>query len=446
VKSRGWFRVHSWIGIVAGLLLFVVCWSGTVATLSDEIDWLLNPAIRVTAGNPVSDQASWEEIYDSVERSFPDAEVQWLDAALHDGFAKQVVVRTQTGQRLRVYVDPMTARVQGSTTYFNVHRFFRSFHMGLFLVYPVGTYLVCAFGVILLISTIAPLLFFKRWWTRFFTLHLGNGARALWSGLHKLSGLWSLWFGLLIALTGIWYLAEQASVDIADAQFAYPPLPPWQKQTDGEPLPLDDLVSRARELRPDLEIRSISFYRDDASYGVMFCGQAGHLLVRNCANKLYLDAFDGRVITDESANQIGPLRRLVHTADPLHFGDFSGLVSQVIWFVFGLVLSGLCLTGAYLHAARLVRESRSRHSHWPGTTAAIAVSALVLAASLYSGMVEVRNYGAPVDEGIEWPAIPNAVSAFILLWILTTVVILWFWARLVPLARKPAISACDPQA
>lgn len=429
MKSRGWFLVHSWLGVVAGLLLFVVCWSGTVATFSDEIDWLLNPAMRIEADAP---RKSWEQLHDAVERAFPKDRVESLHLGPHAGFAVEAIVVTPEGQRLRVYVHPSSAKIQGDTTFFNVQRFFRSFHMGLFLKYPIGTYIVGFFGVVLALSTLAPLLFYKRWWKRFFELRRGHNTRALWSALHKLGGLWSVWFGLLIALTGIWYLVEQMSIDIADAQFVYPPMPQWQTQPGSQPLPLDVLVERAQQLRPELKISSISFARGENSQGVMFCGQAGHVLVRDCADRLYLDLNDGTVIKDRSVSDLSLLLRWVDTVDPLHFGDFAGLITQTIWFIFGLVLSALCLTGAYLHAGRLARESRSRRAHWPGMTAAIGVALLVLVASFGSGWFEIRNFGALVNGVREWPQVSTAAIFFIAGWIVMTLIALWMWVRLIP--------------
>jgi uncharacterized iron-regulated membrane protein len=433
MKGRDWFRVHSWVGVVGGLLLFVICWSGTVATVSYEIDWLLDPALRVDA---VGEPASWGTIHEAVQAAHPDATIEWMHAPRHRGFAVEAVIKTPAAQRLRVHVDPSTAVVQGQSTFFNVQRFFRSFHMGLFLTYPVGTYLVGSFSVLLLVSTLAPLLFYKRWWTRFFRLRHGRGARALWSELHKLAGLWSLWFGFIIAVTGIWYLAEQTSVDLADAQFAYPPSPEWRVPADATRLPLDALVARAQALRPELEIRSISFGYSDSTQAVLFSGQAGHVLVRDRANKLFLDPLSADVVLDQSADDLGLFLRWVDTADPLHFGDFGGLLSQFVWFVFGLLLSALCLTGAWLHAARLLRESRTRRAHWPGTAAAVLVSLLVLAASAAGGWREIRNYGALVDGVRLWPEVPGAVIAFLFGWLLLTLATLWFWLRLLTLVRS----------
>jgi uncharacterized iron-regulated membrane protein len=266
-------------------------------------------------------------------------------------------------------------------------------------------------------------------------LRHGRGARALWSELHKLAGLWSLWFGLVIAVTGIWYLAEQASVDLVDAQFAYPPSPQWRVPSDAARLPLDALVARAQALRPELEIRSISFGYSDSTQAVLFSGQAGHVLVRDRANKLFLDPLSADVVLDQSADDLDLFLRWVDTADPLHFGDFGGLPSQLVWFVFGLLLSALCLTGAWLHAARLLRESRTRRAYWPGTAAAVLVSLLVLAASVAGGWREIRDYGALVDGARLWPQVPWAVTAFLLAWLLLTLAALWFWLRLLILAR-----------
>ncbi|WP_421709357.1 PepSY-associated TM helix domain-containing protein [Algihabitans sp.] len=428
--TRVWFRVHSFTGVITGLLLFVICWSGTFAVLSNEFDWLVTPEARVESGGRVQ---SWGVLTEAVQAAYPDATIRGLSAPLYPASAAQVRINLPAQRLVWVYVDPSTAEVRGARSYFNLQRFFRSFHMNLFLP-EVGLYLVSLFGVTMLVSLVAALVFYKRWWRRFFKLPRGRG-RAFWSETHKLAGLWSVWFLLVIGVTGVWYLFEIARVDFGDGKvrfagsgdFAVHSIPAATSDPALPLLPLDALVERAAELRPDLAIRHIFLTEDTA----IFQGQAGYLLVRDRANQLHLDRRTGALLFEQTPNDYSLYWRWSDTADPLHFGDFGGLWSKGIWFIFGLLLSGLILTGTWLHAHRLAREAGNRARHrWPGTAAALAVSLLVLAASVPFGLIEARGYGPLVGDGRQFPELAPGVAAVIAGWIALTLAILAAWAFL----------------
>ncbi|HEU5145104.1 MAG TPA: PepSY domain-containing protein, partial [Chryseosolibacter sp.] len=42
------FKIHGWVGMKLSILFFIVCFSGTLAVFSHEMDWLINPAMRAT--------------------------------------------------------------------------------------------------------------------------------------------------------------------------------------------------------------------------------------------------------------------------------------------------------------------------------------------------------------------------------------------------------------
>ena len=419
------FRVHSWIGVIAGLLLFVICWSGTFAVVSNEVDWLLDPAQRVQLGaRPVS----WGTLEQSVLAAYPGGAISFFEAPRHAGAAAVVVVDLPSQDALRVYVDPYSGAVQGESSYFNVQRFFRSFHMNLFAG-RIGSYVVFVFSLFLLASVLLPFFFYKRWWRGFFALKRDRGRRVFWSDLHKLAGLWSALFALIIALTGVWYLAEGLRGDFGDRNYAWtaveegainilPPITPLASQE----LPLDALVERAKAARPDLEIRGV--WRDG---GYLYVdGQSGDVLVRDRANKLYLDPRDGRIVYSQRADEQPLWWRLSDTADPLHFGNFAGLASKLLWFVFGLGLSALALTGAWLHVQRLQRDG-ARRAAWPGARLALVATGLVLCVSAAGGVQEILSYGPHLDGEAQWPQVPLAVGAFICAWILLTLLVLAAW-------------------
>lgn len=433
MSNRAWFRIHSFAGVVTGLMLFVICWSGTFAVLSHEIDWLVTPEARADEGEG---RASWGEIEAAVAAAFPSAEIRWLSAPLYRASTAQAVVDLPAQRAMRVYVDPYTAEVRGVSSYFTVQRFFRSFHMNLFLK-RFGYYTVMAFALTMLTSLVAALVFYKRWWRRFLVRPRGRG-KAFWSTLHKTVGLWSIWFLLVIGVTGGWYLFEMLRVDVGDGKVAYAGtgdfavnrIPPAASDPSLPVQPLDALVDRVRHLRPDLEMAVIGFRGENRA--VLYVdGQAAHLLVRDRANQVHLDRRNGEVSYNQTPHDYSLYWRWSDTADPLHFGDFGRLWSKGVWFVFGLVLSGLILTGVWLHAHRLARETAARaRSRWPGAGAAVLVTLAVLAASAAGGIAELRNYGSTIDGVRKFPEIAPGVAATIIGWILATLAIIFAWVFL----------------
>jgi hypothetical protein len=61
----------------------------------------------------------------------------------------------------------------------------------------------------------------------------------------------------------------------------------------------------------------------------------------------------GRLLGLRVAHRMPATERWVHTADPLHFGNFAGLTGKLLWFGFGVMLTGLAVSGAIIHGKRL---------------------------------------------------------------------------------------------
>lgn len=421
MKARAWFRLHSFTGVITGLLLFVICWSGTFAVVSHELDWLVTPEVRV---EPREGQASWGEIRSAVAHAYPEAEIMTLKAPLYSRSAAQVLVDLPGQSSVLVYVDPYTAEVQGEHSGFTIQRFFRSFHYSLFVPnvagIPVGLYLVSAFALTMLASLVAALMFYKRWWRRFLYWPRGRG-RVFWSELHKTAGLWSSWFLLIIGLTGAWYLFEAAQPGPVNFVGGVVEAPAPSSDSALPFLPLDEVITKAKATWPRLKIGTIAYgWYSPGEETVYLEGQADFPLVRDRANQMHLDPRTGEVLWQNSASDLPLYWVWSNMADPLHFGDFAGLWSKIIWFVFGLMLSGLILTGTYLHARRLAGHASERN-RWPGTGAALVVSLLVLAASVPFGFHEAREWYGPALDGVKHlPTLAPGVKAVLVGWVMVT--------------------------
>ncbi len=428
MNTRRWFRVHSFTGVITGLLLFMICWSGTFATLAHEFDWLVTPQARVT---PSGEPQGWASLVAAVRARFPDSQVKRVEAPLYRRSAAEFIVDRPRQERVRVYVNPYTAEVQGQASHLNLWRFFRSFHRRFFMQpAAAGVLLVSAFGITLLISGVAALFFYKRWWRRFFRFKPRRGP-VFWSELHKTGGLWSLWFVVLMGITGTWYGLEYTRA--FDRIFERSPPPqPIEARADETVLPFSRLMSTAREARPDLAISQIALPGGLAGMALGVRGQADDILVRDRVNQVAVDAYSGEVVLNSTAADLNAYERWIHTVDPLHFGDFGGLWSKGVYFVFGLALCGLVLTGTYLHARRLVRRGgRAGRHHWQGTLTAVALSLAVLVAAIPFGFHEARTFYGPELEGKpQLPELLPGVRYFLIGWIALTALLVLFWTLL----------------
>lgn len=351
-SRRIWFDVHSWVGLKLSVLMAFVCLTGTLAVFSYEIDWALHEEMRV---QPAPERASWGAMIGAVQRAYPEWEFESLTAPRGPRSAAMASMTTPAGRLRFVWVDPYRGVVTGDTQWFNAQRFFRNTHRHLMMPVKYGVPIVSALAVALALTLATSLVIYRHWWRGFFTMPRPERQRRLWGDVHRLLGVWSLWFVALIAATGLWYLVESLGGDAG----SHPDVLPEQAAapTPAAPTPaaIDRAIAQARQHWPGLEVRRLEF--SDA--GFVIEGQAEAWLVRDRANAVGFDATGTRVLGRRDGRDLGVHHRISEMADPLHFGTFGGLATQLIWFVFGLMLTGLSVSGVYLYGLRTADALRS---------------------------------------------------------------------------------------
>ncbi len=306
------YAVHGWLGLNFGLLLFVVCLSGTVAVLSHEIDWLVTPALRVT---PTESRADWTVMTQAVHQAYPDAEIKYAAAPLGARFASEFVIKSAGKPSERVFVDPYRGTVTGHAPWFNTQRFFRDFHRRFFVFSWWGIWIVAIFAFVLLGSAATGLAFYKRWWAKLFTLRLRKGFRVFFSDLHRMIGVWTLLFAVLIGITGAWYLVELpvgwADLNEKPSTSRVPKATLQNLEVDSQRLPPAEWVRIAEQAMPGLRVRSIKFPNQPNRPAEMD-GQASAWLVRDRAN---------RVLVLKQANACCPVREFARrSGEPAALG------------------------------------------------------------------------------------------------------------------------------
>ena len=393
LPDRLLFRLHGWIGLNLGLLLFIICFSGTVATLSHEIDWLLNPAIRAAPAAPVAER-SWEQWYQATRKAHPGANVVSLTAPPAKGWAVVASISYGPTDLRHVYLHPDTSAVQGTFSQFNVARFFRSFHKQFYIypgLLPHGIYVVGPLGVALLLSVMTAIGFYRMRWNDALLRQRSASPRIFWSSIHRAIGLWTLGFSLLFAVTGIWYLYERIAIDVGIPSTAAEISPTENEspvRADVAPLDLDASVELARQGFPEFKVRSVFFAQSDHPMLTML-GQGNGWLLRDAANRVVVDPHSGGVVThSQRGSDLTVDVRVAHTMDPLHFGNFAGFGVKLLWGLAGLLISASILVGLRIWYLRTVRRLVIHRT--PGITYRSLVGTLaVLALTIYGSVVNI---------------------------------------------------------
>lgn len=362
INKKVFFNIHSWIGIRLSILFFIVCFSGTLATLSHEMDWLFNPASRATPSEKV---AGRNVIVQNFSKTYPTAQIEyWMRP--DEPYMADILYKLEDGQRSYVFANRYTGEIQGESQV-TIQRFFRDLHYYLFIPFQIGHFMVLAFAFLLLISLITALLFYKKWWKKLFVLQTGKGLLVFFRSLHRLVGLWSVPFSILFSLTGIWYFIERANISGIGEEVN--PRPPIINRQSGEgalpaerystTLDYDRAVRLAEAQIPGLQVGDL-LPAKSADTPIYLTGTSDVPLVRQRANRVYVDPQTYEVIKVQQANEIGTKMWLNDIMDPLHFGSWGGLVTKIIWFVFGLGISSLILSGIWITLKRRAMQRRQK--------------------------------------------------------------------------------------
>ncbi len=364
-SSRLWWRVHQWVGLKLSILLGFVFLTGTIAVFSHEIDWLLRPALRVDPAT-VQGPLAWSAAARNVAAVRPEAKILLLDAPIDRGFAMVATIQQPDGRRAFVYLHPSTGAVRGEGAWVGAQRILRNMHRHLNLPTAIGVPIVSALSVLLLISLATSFVVYKKWWRGFLRPVRWRDTRTAMGDLHRLAGLWSLWFVALIAATGLWYLAESTVAKAPAAPRAK--VAAVKLDARGVADRLERNLAAAQIAYPGLRIQRIVLPSGKVG-AFQFQGQHRAVLVRERANVAWTDAATGKVVLTTDGRDLTAHQRISEMADPLHFGTVGGVWTKLIWFVFGLASTALAVSGVAVYALRLSRDggvSAACASAWRG--------------------------------------------------------------------------------
>ncbi len=358
---RHFLWLHTWAGLIAGMALFIAFYAGAITVFAPEIrDWARNGGETVVPAEPV---ARAQQLLDALLRTHPQAAASvYLELPGEQG--PQPVAEWFAADGTHRFVLDAAAHathLQETPARTGFADFIYDLHFTAGLPQTFGTYLfgvVCVLYGLALVSGVV--IYAPGFFKDLFALRLGNNLKRMWRDAHNAIGILSLPFHVVFAWSGavlciglllllpfqylvydgkLFKLVERdfyGAPQVAAANVAKPSLP------------LRDLLQRAHEVAPDLQVDGVSYvnYGDANARATLYGTQQQRRL--NTLGALTLDAGNGDVVANIAPTSMTPGMAMLRGLQALHFGNFGHVAVKWLYFALGMAGAFLFYSGNLL--------------------------------------------------------------------------------------------------
>lgn len=362
--SRSLFTWHSYFGLITGIFLLLLGLSGSLLVFMEEQDEWLNQHLLAVA--PQSEKLPLDSLYHTITQRYPRLDgIAWMNPNVPDEQAYNFRLylndtKLSTYDLGVITLNPYTGAIlrEGRYDRFSsglmqwLFQFHFSFHLGM----P-GAALTAVFGLTMLVSILTGLVVYRKHLWKALTFRVGiktKNWRTISSGLHRVVGVWSLVFNVVIFFTGFWmnlFAFEKAT---------------WENETKPtEPniaiaQSFDRLYAEARRQMPDLQPSYVYLptqpKRDFRVSGAV----KGQNPLYGTSNSIRFDPQTGEMKGQSRIAEKSVAEKLDAMAYPLHIGTFGGVPMRILYVIVGLTPGLLSITGFLLWWRRKQKVVRSK--------------------------------------------------------------------------------------
>lgn len=384
------YTLHSWVGVITGILLFVIAFTGAVAVFArPELKIWGNESIRAEVpaqpqqlGQVVEEYAKkvGPEYLEEVHLEMPSPRFSATTRLIYEGHFET----PEGGEEHKGTVFQLNPRDLSLVKEWNMDAFFNShqldmsvflahFHADLHLGRPVGLILTGLLGLTLMVSIVTGIFIHRKILAQLFTFRVSKTFSLMLNDGHKVMSVWAVLFHSVIAFTGaflglatvilvpaaayVGFNGDQEKLVETFTAVKPPELANVQQQTK-----LGDILERAAQERPDLNFNRLTVmgYGDQNALVYVFGTGSDQL---GGETLIYQGATAEFVKSQANFGRLeGVTGKILDAMFPLHFGNFGGLLVKTVWAILGIATALLPITGLMLWIERGLNAQNPAHS------------------------------------------------------------------------------------
>jgi uncharacterized iron-regulated membrane protein len=334
MNNRKILKYHSIAGLIAGIFLVLMGISGSILVFQHDIeDYLWQDYIETEDYSGLNIDRGIQE----VQKNYPDWDTRLMHFEEHEALIFNLRKPTE---RLFVFVHPSSGEIikeLNELTTFT--RWLLKFHYS-FQAGPAGRILVFIIGVLFLFSLLTGIYLYRKSVLKTLTcstrLNLKT-RRTFYSSLHRIVGTWALLFNLVLVITGV-FLAWT----VAAAGLNPPPAP----QTPVVTAPVNKVLDKISTEIPDFTPTYIRLPTvPEGSLIVYGLFDDDAFFYSEYYNSITADYSTGEMNSVNRVQEADLITKLSSTLIPLHFGQYGGIWTKILYCLVGLTGPFLSITG-----------------------------------------------------------------------------------------------------
>ena len=361
--------VHTWAGIVCGLMLFIAFYAGAITMFEKPLERWATPPSQLAEAPPLEDA---EKLLAAVLEQYPDAARRYsiVVTPTPDQPARLVFAERGAGPRELVEYGASFAadgslqvqRLRPAKAAQVVDRMHQ--YVGLPFPDPVAKAVMGAVALAYAVALLSGLIVLLPTIMKdVFALRIGNNLKRMWLDAHNALGIFSLPFHLMIALTSVVF-AFHSPFYASQEKLVYGGEIDWGTHEEAPrgvaPLPASELLRRASLQLPGFEVTSFGFQtQGDGNVEALVHGlDVRHGTRARTFMRTHLDPYSGTVDLHDLPGRMEGWSEAVNAFFALHFGSFGGNTVRWLYVLMGLAGAALFYTGNLLWIEARRRKRR----------------------------------------------------------------------------------------